>query len=394
MRPVKNIFEYLPPKELEPIKEFAKDKVAPFWIIDLKKIGRKYDELQKNLPFAKIYYAVKANPATEVIQLLGQRGSNFDVASVYEIHQLLSLGISPERMSYGNPIKKDLEIRYAYQNGIRLFATDSFGDVEALAREAPGSRIIFRLLLDGSSTADWPLSRKFGCHQGMVYDLVVKAKELGLEPYGLCFHVGSQQRDLGQWDTALGQCSHIFSELKKIGIQLKAIDLGGGLPAKYIYPTPDTEEYVEAIKKYLKDEFNGDLPEIIIEPGRSITGDSGVMIAEVVNVATKSTHSSIPWVFLDVGKFRGLIETIDESIKYPIFVERHLEEPADDYEEMILAGPSCDSMDVMYENHKCKLPADIKRGDRVFILTTGAYTYSYTSVCFNGFPPPPVYFIN
>jgi len=297
-------------------------------------------------------------------------------------------------MSYGNPIKKDKEIKYAYEKGIRLFATDSFNDVNALAKEAPGSKVIFRLLLDSSSSADWPLSRKFGAHQGMVYELIIKAKELGLEPHGLCFHVGSQQRDVGQWDTALGQCSHIFNDLKKVGISLHTIDIGGGLPAKYIHPTQDIEEYAETIKKFLQDEFPDNIPEIIIEPGRSLVGDSGVLVSEVVNVARKSQHTATAWVFLDVGKFRGLIETIDESIKYPIFLERYLDEKAEDYEECILAGPSCDSMDIMYENDKCRLPADIARGDRVFILTTGAYTYTYTSVCFNGFPPPPVYFIN
>lgn len=394
MKPSKNVFEYLTPKELSQIREFAADKEPPFWIIDLNKIGRKYDELQKGLPFASIYYAVKANPAREVVDLLAKRGSSFDIASVYEMDQLLSQEVPPDKMSYGNPIKKAKEIKYAYDKGIRLYVTDSFSDLETLANEAPGSRTIFRLLLDSSSTADWPLSRKFGCHQGMVYDLAVRAQESGLDPYGLCFHVGSQQRDIGQWDSALAQCAHLFSELKKVGVNLRAIDTGGGLPAKYIYSTPDFDEYIEGITRYLKDEFNGNVPEIIIEPGRSITGDSGVMVAEVVNVARKSTQGSIPWVFLDVGKFRGLIETIDESIKYPIFLERYLEEPAEDYEEMVLAGPSCDSMDIMYENHKCKLPSDIKRGDKVFIMTTGAYTHSYTSLCFNGFPPPPVYFIN
>jgi len=394
MRPVKNIFEFLTKEELEQIQAFSKDKEAPFWIINLSKIGKKYDELKGNLPFAKVYYAVKANPANEIIDLLHKRGSNFDVASVYEIDQLLALGVSPERMSYGNPIKKDKEIRYAYEKGIRLFATDSIEDLKALAREAPGSKIIFRILLDGSSTADWPLSKKFGAHQGMIYDLVLASRDLGLDPYGLCFHVGSQQRDLGQWDSALGQCAYLFHELNKAGIKLRAIDIGGGLPAKYIYPTPEISAYCETIKFYLKQEFPEEVPEIIIEPGRSLVADSGVMVAEVVNVAQKSAQGGIPWVFLDVGKFRGLIETLDEAIKYPIFVERHATKIMEDYQEFILAGPSCDSMDVMYENHKYNFPPDIKRGDRVYILTTGAYTYSYTSVCFNGFPPPPVYFIH
>ncbi len=394
MRPLKNIYEFLTPKELERVKEFSKDKTSPFWIIDLKKVGENYDELQKNIPFAKIYYAVKANPSDEVIKVLAKRGSNFDVASIYEIDQLLALGITSDRMCYGNPIKKNKEIQYAYKQGIRLFSTDSFGDVEALAKEAPGSKIIFRLLLDGSSSADWPLSKKFGAHQGMIYELVVKAKELGLIPYGLCFHVGSQQRDIGQWDTALGQCSHLFNDLKKIGIELQMIDIGGGLPAKYVNPTQEIEEYTDTIKKFLKDEFSEKMPEIIVEPGRSITGDCGILVAEVINVARKSPHTATSWVFLDVGKFRGLIETMDESIKYPVFLERYLEKKAEEYQECILAGPSCDSMDIMYEDDKCKLPADVCKGDRVYILTTGAYTYSYTSVCFNGFPPPPIYYIN
>lgn len=387
-----NISSFLPEEEFEKIKNFSKDKETPFIVINKNRIGQQYDDLRQYLPFAKIYYAMKANPDPEVIKLLYEKGSNFDVATIYEMQQLLKLGISAQRMSFGNTIKKAKHIKQAYDYGIRLFVTDSFNDLHKIAVNAPGSRVFFRLLCE-SNGADWPLSRKFGAHTSQIFDLIVKAKNSGLIPYGISFHVGSQQRDIGEWDHAISQCKYLFDDVKKYeNIDLKMINLGGGLPAHYLNPTHSMEKYGQTITMYLHEHFGNYLPEIYIEPGRYIAADAGIIVTEIMLISKKSESSQYEWVYLDVGKFGGLIETLDESIKYPIVPEKMYENK--DKKEVILAGPTCDSMDILYENFKYELPKDIKEEDRLYILTTGAYTYTYCSVEFNGIPPIKTYFID
>lgn len=376
---------YISREQFNRIKKFSEDKETPFLVIDLKKVEQKYDELLDTLPFAKIYYAVKANPHESVIRMLVKKGSSFDIASVYELDHILALGAAPEKISYGNTIKKANDIAYAYSKGVRLFATDSENDLIKIAKNAPGSRVFFRILTDGSG-ADWPLSRKFGAHPDTIYKLILQASEMGLVPYGISFHVGSQQRDIGQWDNAIATCRYLFDATKAEGVELKMINLGGGFPATYISPTKETSVYGSEIIRFLKEDFGENLPEVILEPGRFMAGDAGILITEVVLISRKSEANQYSWVYLDAGKFGGLIETLDESIKYPIYSEK-----TGPVQETILAGPTCDSMDILYENEKYELPASLTEGDRLYFFTTGAYTQSYSSVNFNGFPPLRAY---
>jgi len=383
-------FELITEDEMIRIGRFAKDKQTPFLAIDLNKVGQRYDELAAQMPGAKIYFAVKANPLDEVLKLLADRGSCFDVASRYEIDQVLALGVPPERLSYGNTIKKERDIAYAYEKGIRLYSTDSLSDVQKIARVAPGSMLNFRLLLDGAG-ADWPLSKKFGAHPDMVYKLVKSAKKLGLDPYGVSFHVGSQQRDIGQWDNAIALVKYLFDALKEDGIRLRCINLGGGFPAQYLKPTLGMSTYTQSIIQYLKEDFPDDDLEIITEPGRSLVADSGIIVAEVVLISKKSDTNRTRWVYLDIGKFSGLIETSDEAIKYPFIFPGH--EGRGEWSEAILAGPTCDSADILYEDYKYMVPNTLKEGEHVYILTTGAYTMSYSAISFNGFPPLRAYIL-
>ncbi len=370
-------------EKFERIKEFAKDKETPCLILDLDVIRQNYENLRTYLPWSTVYYAVKANPDDAVVSLLRDLGSNFDVASRYELDQLLRLGVSPDRMSFGNTIKKEKDIAYFYEKGVRLFVTDSISDIDKLSRAAPGSKVFFRLLPEGLG-ADWPLSKKFGSHPDLARQLIKTAVRFGLEPYGISFHPGSQQRDVGQWSSALAIVAQLFNWARHdLKIDLKMINMGGGFPANYVEPTDTLQQYADDIKRFLDNSFGLVWPEkIVIEPGRSMTGDAGVIVSEIINIAKKSVHDRYPWVFLDIGKFGGLIETLDESIKYPIYFEGQ-----GSTEEVILAGPTCDSMDILYERTPYFMPSSAKIGDRVYILTTGAYTQSYSSIYFNGFPP-------
>jgi ornithine decarboxylase len=380
---------FMSKERFERIKAFAGDKETPCLVIDLDIIKKNYDDLRKYFPFAKIYYAVKANPDDAVVSLLSDLGSNFDVATRYELDQLLRLGVSPDRMSFGNTIKKEKDIAYFYEKGVRLYATDSITDIDKIARAAPGSKVFFRLLTEGLG-ADWPLSRKFGSHPDLARQLIKTAIRFGLVPHGISFHPGSQQRDVGQWSTALTTAAQLMAWARDdLKVEMKMINMGGGFPANYIEPTDTLGQYADDIKRFLDNCFKNDWPEeIIIEPGRSMAGDAGVIVAEIINIAKKSVHERYPWVFLDIGKFGGLIETLDEAIKYPICFEG--EGTAVD---VILAGPTCDSMDILYEKTQYMMPETARIGDRVYILTTGAYTQSYSSIYFNGFPPLKSYIL-
>jgi ornithine decarboxylase len=361
---------------------------TPFLVVDLDVIAHNFKKLRKAMPLAEIYYAVKANPAPEVLRVLDGLGSSFDTASIFEIDLCLGHGIAPERLSFGNTIKKESDIAAAYRGGVRLFAFDSVSEVEKLARSAPGARVFCRIFMTGEG-ADWPLGGKFGCSIDMAADLLVRARDLGLEPHGVSFHVGSQQRDLTQWDVAVGKTKMLFTTLSEKGIELKLINLGGGFPARYRSRIPAIDTYAEAIMGAMTKHFGNRLPQMIIEPGRGVAGDAGVIQSEVVLISAKSYDDKRRWVYLDIGKFGGLPETMGEAIQY------RLKTPRDGGPKgpVVLAGPTCDEVDVLYDKAGYQLPLDLAVGDKVQILSAGAYTSTYASVAFNGFPPLKAYCI-
>ncbi|MGB0467129.1 MAG: type III PLP-dependent enzyme [Pontibacterium sp.] len=384
-----SVADQICPETWEKIRALSETQETPFLALDLNSIKAKYDELKQGFDFARIFYAVKANPADEVIELLAQLGACFDIASIYELDKVMQFGVSPDRMSYGNTIKKARDIAYFHSKGISLFATDSEPDLRNIAKHAPGARVYIRILTEGSEGADWPLSRKFGCNPEMALELAVLARELGLVPYGVSFHVGSQQRDIDVWDGAIAKVKVIFQRLfEEHGIQLKMINMGGGFPASYLHKTNDFSIYAEEITRFLREDFSDESLDIILEPGRSLVGDAGVLVSEVVLISRKSSTALERWVYTDVGLFNGLIETMGEAIKYQLHTDCEGE-----VEEVILAGPTCDSLDIMYEDHKYSLPLSLNEGDKIYWLSTGAYTTSYSSIEFNGFPPLKYYIL-
>ena len=367
------------------------DKVQPATpcvVVDLDIVEQNYLTLARALEPAQVYYAIKANPAPKILRLLARRGACFDVASRGEVDLCLSLGIDPARLSFGNTIKKQADIAYAFDKGVRLFAFDAEEELGKLAAAAPGARVFCRVLVAGSG-AEWPLSRKFGCTPAMAASLLATARERGLDACGLSFHIGSQQTDLGQWDKVLGQIAALFAEIRARGVDLRLVNLGGGFPSRYRQDVPSVEAYGAAVMAALRRHFPGNLPELIVEPGRGIVGDAGVIETEVVLVASKDAADPQRWVYLDVGKFSGLAETMDEAIKY------RLTTPHDGgaVGPVILAGPTCDSADILYERSGYSLPLALKAGDKVRILSCGAYTTTYSSVSFNGFAPLKAYCI-
>jgi ornithine decarboxylase len=372
------------------IREFLKRRSdeGPCLVLDLDVVRENYNSFAKAMPDSKVFYAIKANPAPEILKLLVELGACFDVASVSETEAVLAAGATPDRISYGNTIKKESEIAAAFRLGVTMFAIDCEAEIEKVARAAPGSRVICRIHCDNAG-ADWPLSRKFGCEPAYATDILELAQRLGLVPHGISFHVGSQQNNVEAWDRALASTAAIFRSCGERGIFLSMVNLGGGFPAKYVRKTPKLESYGKAIFRALRKHFGNAIPETIVEPGRGLVGNAGMIEAEVVLIAKRSPEDEVRWVYLDIGKFHGLAETIDESIRYPIRTPKDRDEMA----PCIIAGPTCDSVDVLYEKTPYPLPVSLAIGDKVLIEATGAYTQMYSSIGFNGYPPLRQYVI-
>ncbi len=353
----------------------------PTLVIDTKAIAQQYRALAKGLAGAHIHYAVKANPAPEIIATLLAQGSGFDAASRAEIELCLAQGACPEKISFGNTIKRASDIAFAHAAGITLFAADAEEELDKIAENAPGADVYIRLLVEASS-ADWPLSRKFGCAPGKALALMARARDLGLRPIGLSFHVGSQTRQAAMWAPVLDQVAGVWHAAHAGGFDLRLLNIGGGFPAFYGDAVEAPTPYSADVMAMVKARF-GEVPEIMAEPGRGLVAEAGAIAAEVLLVSRKSDSDLHRWVYLDIGKFSGLAETMDEAIRYSLVTDRDHEPTG----ACILAGPSCDSADVLYERQPVQLPLGLRAGDRIVIRSCGAYTSTYASVGFNGFPP-------
>jgi ornithine decarboxylase len=361
---------------------------TPCLVLDVDRVEDNFRALRQALPLAKIYYAVKANPAAEVLQRLVSLDSSFDAASFEEISACFAAGAKPEAISFGNTIKKATAIRRAFEAGVSMYAFDSEEELEKLAVHAPGSKVYCRLLVENAG-ADWPLSRKFGTTIEMARDLMVKAGDIGLDPFGLSFHVGSQQTETAAYEAAIGRVGMLFTDLRDAGVNLRMVNCGGGFPARYRDEVPGIDCFATAIMHAMTQHFGNALPEIVIEPGRFLVGDAGVVRAEVVLVSRRSKTDPVRWVYLDIGRFGGLAETEGEAIKYRITTP-HDGLPAG---PVAIAGPTCDGADIMYERSNYRLPLALSTGDHVELLSTGAYVTTYASQRFNGFAPLAEHYI-
>jgi ornithine decarboxylase len=361
---------------------------TPFLVVDLDRVEQNFRAMAAAFPKARIFYAIKANPARPVLERLLSLGAHFDAASWEEISLCLQAGATPDQISFGNTIKKASAIARAHQAGIDLFVFDSKEELEKIARHAPGTRVFCRLIV-ATEGAAFPLARKFGTHADMAVELMKHAASLGLVPYGLSFHPGSQQTGPDAHEAAIGQVAMLFDELAQLGIALGMINLGGGFPTRYLDDVTSIERFGHGIGRALAFHFENALPEVFLEPGRFLVGDAGVVESEVVLVSQRSKTDPVRWVYLDIGRFGGLAETEGESTRY------HITTPHDGGPDgpVVIAGPTCDSADMLYERNNNRLPLALTSGDRVRLHATGAYVSTYASTGFNGFAPPAEYYI-
>ena len=355
---------------------------TPCLVLDVDRAEQNFRALRAALPLARIYYAVKANPAPQVLERLVGLQSHFDAASIEEVTACLDAGAAPRAISFGNTIKKVSAIRRAHEAGVTMFAFDSREELEKLAQHAPGARVYCRILVENEG-ADWPLSRKFGTTIESARELMLEAGDMGLDPYGLSFHVGSQQTTTRAYEVAIGKVAMLFTDLTEAGVNLRMLNLGGGFPTRYRDDVPEIDQFGSAIMTAMTEHFGNALPEMLVEPGRFIVGDAGLVCAEVVLVSHRDKNDPVRWVYLDIGRFGGLAETEGESIKYRIAT------PHDGGATgpVAIAGPTCDGADILYEKSNYRLPLALTSGDRVELLSTGAYVTTYASTRFNGFAP-------
>lgn len=360
---------------------------TPYLVLDLEVVRDNYLRLRQALPRPDIYYAVKANPDPLVLSTLAGLGSRFDVASIGEIDRCLGVGIEASALSFGNTIKREHDIAVAVERGVTTFAVDCDEELAKVLRQTKSCTVLVRLATEPCD-ADWPLGRKFGCLAPQAERLLMRAADNSFD-VGVSFHVGSQQRHLHSWDPPLATVAALAESLATRGHRLGTVNLGGGLPGTHVRATAPVEDYGVAIQQAIARHLGGLDAHYMVEPGRYLVSDAGVIRSEVLLVTQKASDRGRRWVILDVGRLNGLAETQDEAIRYRLRCPAAAGDPV----PSVVAGPTCDSMDVMYERELYPLPSDLAAGDYVDVLSTGAYTASYSSVWFSGLEPLRTYYL-
>jgi ornithine decarboxylase len=376
---------------LSPAQLFAQPRFTrPVLYIDRAVISAKYAEFKQALPQATVHYAMKCNPDQPVLQHVKNLGCSFEIASYNELVMLQKIGVNPAEVLYSNPVKSPRDIRRAYKAGLRCFAFQSEDELHKFAAlKAPGIKVSLRLTTPiGKSTV--ASEAKFGQPAGSPDEqqgalrLMELARELGLEPYGLAFHVGSQMEDPEAWTGSLRNVAALMQLLAANDIRIGMLDIGGGFPAYHNTAIAPLAAFGKAIRREL-----AKLPyqpaKIALEPGRALVSDAGAIVAEVYGKAQRSGQW---WLYLSVGAFNGLMEALESGteLQYPMIDSRGSAEQT----SYVVTGPSCDSQDTVSSSQS--LSAGIATGDQVIIYTTGAYTTAYASH-FNGFEPPKVIYV-
>ena len=361
-------------------KPGAAKLATPYLALDPARAAECFTELAAALPGVAIHYAVKANPDPRLLTRLHAAGCRFEAASWAEVRAAIKAGADPGSVLYTNPVKPAADIARAWRAGVWRFAADSDGELYKIAERAPGAAVLLRL--DAGAGGTVGDQGKFGAPPGQVPGQARLAASLGLRPYGLAFHVGSQKMDPAAWDGPIRECAGIMTELAADGIRLEMLDLGGGFPVRYDADPPPLADYAAAIGGAA-----ARLPypvQLACEPGRAIAAPAGTMVASVIGTAWR--HGTVR-VSLDAGAFHGLIEALESGreLRFPVTI------PAAGQRMLVpctLTGPSCDSQDTILDQVWLPEP---RAGDQVLIGNAGAYTTCYSGrSAFNGYPAPGV----
>jgi ornithine decarboxylase len=372
---------FIDPFQPAEIRRLVKEFGSPLLIVDCERIRVQYRKLRKALPGVDLHYALKPLPHAAVVRTVINEGGFLDLATTGETHLVQRLGVDPRRCIHTHPIKREQDIRNALEFGVRTFVADNPDEVRKFARFADRSELLLRVSFR-SPGAVCDLSRKFGCDPEDVLELAKLAAELGINVRGLSFHVGSQAPDASKHVEAIGACARLLAAARrqKLG-SCDTLDIGGGFPIEYMQPVLDISRFCAPIRSALSK-----LParvRVIAEPGRYIVGPSAIGVASVMGRAQREGHW---WYYLDDGLYGSYSGQLYDHARYPV-------EPLRDTGERlpsVLAGPTCDSIDVIAEN--LMLPK-LEAGDLIVGRAMGAYTWASASE-FNFFPKATVVAVN
>lgn len=354
----------------EETEALAQEYGTPLLVLSLEQIEKNYRLLRTHLPRVKVFYAIKANPHRRILELMRDLGSNFDVASDGEIMELSSLGVDGSRMIYANPMKTVNGLRACRNAGVGKMTFDSAGEIDKMARECPGATVLLRIRIDNSS-AHVDLNKKFGAAREQALELLLKARDAGLDAAGIAFHVGSQTTSADPYLYALDIAREIFEEAAAAGMQLRIMDIGGGFPIPEPKVRFNLQEMLNQINARLDEDFPG--VEIWAEPGRFICGTAVNLITSVIGVTERGGQ---PWYFLDEGLYGTFSGVLFDQWDFKLISFKEGEQVAATF-----AGPSCDSLDIMFRG---KMTVRQEEGDLILVPICGAYT-SASATTFNGF---------
>ena len=353
------------------VKRLAEQFGTPLLVMSVEQVKNNYRYLKEFMPRVNIHYAVKANPDERIVRTLKDLGSCFDVASDGEIFQLQEMGIGGDRMVFANPIKPVHSIETARQAGISYYMVDSEPEIEKMARVAPGAGVLVRVRMQNPE-ALIDLNKKFGAEPGNVMQLLLKARDCGLDVAGLAFHVGSQATQHHAYLNAIKLCRNLFDEARSHGLNLRILDIGGGFPIR----VPGSEKInIQAIFSSINTALDEYFPttEIWAEPGRFICGTAVKLITRVIG---KQHRDNQDWYFLDEGIYGTFSGVIFDHWDYELLPFK--DEPLI---SATFAGPSCDSFDVIFrEKETVRLDVD----DLLLVPDIGSYS-SASATTFNGF---------
>lgn len=354
----------------EETEALAQEYGTPLLVLSLEQIEKNYRLLRTHLPRVKVFYAIKANPHRRILELMRDLGSNFDVASDGEIMELSSLSVDGSRMIYANPMKTVNGLRACRNAGVGKMTFDSAGEIDKMARECPGATVLLRIRIDNSS-AHVDLNKKFGAAREQALELLLKARDAGLDAAGIAFHVGSQTTSADPYLYALDIAREIFEETAAAGMQLRIMDIGGGFPIPEPKVRFNLQEMLNQINARLDEDFPG--VEIWAEPGRFICGTAVNLITSVIGVTERGGQ---PWYFLDEGLYGTFSGVLFDQWDFKLISFKEGEQVAATF-----AGPSCDSLDIMFRG---KMTVRQEEGDLILVPICGAYT-SASATTFNGF---------
>jgi ornithine decarboxylase len=352
---------------------------TPFLVLDLAVVRDAYRAWRAALPGVEMHYAMKCQGHPAVLRTLRGQGCGFEISSTTELADLVAIGVNPTDVLYSNPVKPIHHIALTHAAGVRQFAFDSHDELDKLATVARGALVYVRLTATGLDSVV-PSEGKFGVDQDQAVDLLLAARDKGLVPYGVAFHVGSQMLNPPAWAPPLEAVGGIMAKLKAENIILDMVNIGGGFPAHYDVAPPSRSWYRQVITDGVEA-----LPypvRVVAEPGRALVAQAGTLHTTVIGTAVRGRRK---WVHLDVGAFNGLLEVLETGnrLRYPVTDSRRSAKQ----ERCHLTGPTCDSQDtIMFD---VPLSVGLRTGDRVSIGCTGAYTTVY-ALTFNGFGPPEV----